>query len=252
MRCPGCKFVCSDLRDLCPKCLLDLRPAKKVMHLPIANPDIAYEALLHRTIKKSPKPQSKREKKSKVGGFFKTLVSKPVKAKTEAPPKEKQKVSKEVEVAAVDANVSDAAEHTEESTSKSSEEHPPEQTQELPASDTVGDIPDELTEHKETPSSTEQQIPSTPTPEVIDLTAQDSNMSDILDQMIDDTEFSVEAVIEETPEEEHEFEFTIELENEDIVEEGEHDTQDQADDKTVADNNLNLKSTDVLTRQVWE
>ena len=46
MKCPGCEFVCSDLRDVCPKCYLDLRPQKKLLGLQITNPEASYNELL--------------------------------------------------------------------------------------------------------------------------------------------------------------------------------------------------------------
>lgn len=46
MHCPGCAFVCSDLRDICPRCYRDLRPAKKELGLRIVDTVASYEALL--------------------------------------------------------------------------------------------------------------------------------------------------------------------------------------------------------------
>ena len=69
MKCPGCNFVCSELRDLCPSCLIDLRPCKKAAGLPITNDAVSYEELLSRA--KGPSPQ--RDKESK--GFFNSLLS---------------------------------------------------------------------------------------------------------------------------------------------------------------------------------
>ncbi|MCB0310875.1 MAG: RDD family protein, partial [Bdellovibrionales bacterium] len=51
MRCPACKFVCSDLRDICPKCLLDLRQHKRSLGLKITNPSATYDDLTHKISK---------------------------------------------------------------------------------------------------------------------------------------------------------------------------------------------------------
>lgn len=49
MKCPDCGFVCSELRDLCPKCLVDMRNFKRSVGLPISHPRASYEQLLART-----------------------------------------------------------------------------------------------------------------------------------------------------------------------------------------------------------
>jgi len=48
MKCPSCNFVCSDLRDICPRCLEDLRPHKASIGLPITNPNAAYQNLVEK------------------------------------------------------------------------------------------------------------------------------------------------------------------------------------------------------------
>lgn len=48
MRCPSCKFVCSELRDICPRCLEDLRHYKKSFGLPITKPEASYKELLQK------------------------------------------------------------------------------------------------------------------------------------------------------------------------------------------------------------
>lgn len=58
MRCPKCKFISADKRDLCPKCLLDLRPEKKRLGLPITRPKVPYEELLE--LAKSKKTKTKK------------------------------------------------------------------------------------------------------------------------------------------------------------------------------------------------
>lgn len=53
MKCPACQYVCSDLRDICPKCFLDLRAEKKLIGIPVINPDISYNELLSKSFKPS-------------------------------------------------------------------------------------------------------------------------------------------------------------------------------------------------------
>lgn len=48
MKCPSCNYVCSDLRDICPKCLVDLRPEKAHLGLAASNPEATYEELLRK------------------------------------------------------------------------------------------------------------------------------------------------------------------------------------------------------------
>jgi uncharacterized RDD family membrane protein YckC len=48
MKCPDCNFVCSDLRDVCPKCYVDLREFKSELGIPVTNPRATYEQLLER------------------------------------------------------------------------------------------------------------------------------------------------------------------------------------------------------------
>ncbi|MCB0339024.1 MAG: hypothetical protein KDD53_05450, partial [Bdellovibrionales bacterium] len=62
MKCPNCQFVCSDLRDICPSCTLDLRPQKKLVNLPISSPNASYEELVQKLFR----PDSARKRKKKV------------------------------------------------------------------------------------------------------------------------------------------------------------------------------------------
>lgn len=48
MKCPGCDFVCSELRDICPRCLVDLRGHKRLLGLPVIKPDASYKELCGR------------------------------------------------------------------------------------------------------------------------------------------------------------------------------------------------------------
>ncbi|WKZ57538.1 MAG: RDD family protein [Bdellovibrionota bacterium] len=61
----------SELRDLCPECLTDLRPAKRKIGLTVTSPDSTYEELLGKTIKK---PLTNPVVKA-VEGLFGTLSS---------------------------------------------------------------------------------------------------------------------------------------------------------------------------------
>lgn len=46
MQCPTCSTRCSDLRDVCPNCFLDLREPKKVKGLPVTFPGLDFDALI--------------------------------------------------------------------------------------------------------------------------------------------------------------------------------------------------------------
>jgi hypothetical protein len=54
MKCPECKFVCSELRDICPKCTVDLRSFKRSQGLPVTRPDADYAELLGKLEKQKP------------------------------------------------------------------------------------------------------------------------------------------------------------------------------------------------------
>ncbi len=56
MRCPECEKICSDLRDICPHCLKDLREKKREGGIPITNPDASYDDLVANLKSKSYKP----------------------------------------------------------------------------------------------------------------------------------------------------------------------------------------------------
>ena len=45
MKCPRCKFVSSDSKDICSKCFFDLRPCKHTLGLPITNPNSSAKDL---------------------------------------------------------------------------------------------------------------------------------------------------------------------------------------------------------------
>lgn len=46
MKCPGCKYVQSDLHDVCAQCMLDLRPYKERIGIPVTHPDRSYSELV--------------------------------------------------------------------------------------------------------------------------------------------------------------------------------------------------------------
>ena len=46
MKCPACEFIFFDGRDICPKCMLDLRAYKKSLGMAITNPDTPYKELI--------------------------------------------------------------------------------------------------------------------------------------------------------------------------------------------------------------
>lgn len=52
MRCPKCKLVASEKRDICPGCFFDLRPEKSRLGLTVGAPTAPYETLVE-TLKKS-------------------------------------------------------------------------------------------------------------------------------------------------------------------------------------------------------
>lgn len=76
MRCPKCKFISSDKRDLCPKCLADLRPEKHRLGLPITRPKLSYEELLQ--LAKSKKAKS--NKAASGASRSKAVAAKSIKA----------------------------------------------------------------------------------------------------------------------------------------------------------------------------
>jgi hypothetical protein len=77
MRCPKCRFISADKRDICPKCLLDLREEKKKLGLTITKPNASYEDLLRAA------------KGKKVGAKKKKVVA-PEPVKVEAAPIQKE------------------------------------------------------------------------------------------------------------------------------------------------------------------
>lgn len=79
MKCPNCNFVCSDLRDICPKCIFDLRGYKKAVGLPISYPKMSYAELALKTTSAGAKRKKKNpiEKKEPA----QVLVAEPIVAK---------------------------------------------------------------------------------------------------------------------------------------------------------------------------
>ena len=80
MKCPSCKYVTADEKDICPKCQLDLRPHKKTLGLPISEPNKTSLELRKEELTRQKKLQKKKKAKPK----------KPQKVKKEAKPKQSQ------------------------------------------------------------------------------------------------------------------------------------------------------------------
>lgn len=53
MKCPACRATFSDLRDLCPHCLIDIRPHKQVLGIKVVHPELSYSELLQRLEKRA-------------------------------------------------------------------------------------------------------------------------------------------------------------------------------------------------------
>lgn len=60
MKCPSCTFSFSDLRDICPRCLLDVRPYKQETGIAIADANASYECLV-RKLGRQPRPRLLKE-----------------------------------------------------------------------------------------------------------------------------------------------------------------------------------------------
>ncbi|NMC61780.1 MAG: RDD family protein [SAR324 cluster bacterium] len=58
MKCPSCNASFSELRDLCPSCLMDIRPFKRQNSLTISYPFASYDALLKKFKKETAVPSS--------------------------------------------------------------------------------------------------------------------------------------------------------------------------------------------------
>ncbi len=205
MRCPGCNFVCSDLRDLCPKCFLDLRPHKKVLGLQISKPDASYDELLGKSPKKKetpkkaklpakPKPESKTisaashevestqtagtptpEKKSGslFGSLFKKFGARSAKKSPSSEP------TPELKEDAVEAKIT----------------APPPPT-EMPTQP-MASLKTEVPKMEEAPRSTHEPLraESNPKPEVMDLSS-GGNIDALLDSIMGGAGITIEA---ETP-----------------------------------------------------
>jgi len=67
MKCPECDYFFSDLRDICPKCRLDLRQYKLERGLPVTQPDADYDDLVSKHSLKS-------EDRDQTGSFLSRLT----------------------------------------------------------------------------------------------------------------------------------------------------------------------------------
>lgn len=65
MKCPACQFVCSDKHDICTKCLIDLRPHKKNLGLEISDAKSSHAEILER-IKNSSAATRRKNKPKKI------------------------------------------------------------------------------------------------------------------------------------------------------------------------------------------
>lgn len=54
MKCPTCGITCSNLRDICPGCYIDLREHKRKTGIPVTNASATYDDLLRKAKKISP------------------------------------------------------------------------------------------------------------------------------------------------------------------------------------------------------
>jgi len=78
MKCPSCNVICSDLRDICPNCLADLRPTKALKGIAVTHPGRTYNELLI-TLQAQPKhPNSKKSFTAQIWTNSEELHSEPL------------------------------------------------------------------------------------------------------------------------------------------------------------------------------
>lgn len=74
MRCPKCNYLCSDLRDVCGKCFVDLRPKKQELGIKIMNPGASHEELVSKIARRvTPSAQTAQSTGSGFLGGLKSL-----------------------------------------------------------------------------------------------------------------------------------------------------------------------------------
>lgn len=76
MKCPSCNSSCSDLRDICPQCLLDLRPQKEILKIQISNPTASYDDLLKKVSRPKANDSSKAAPAKLLNGLMRFFGSK--------------------------------------------------------------------------------------------------------------------------------------------------------------------------------
>lgn len=194
MKCPNCRFVCSELRDICPKCLLDLRPHKSSLALPISFPDLSYAELTAKIMKKPLSDTPPKEPEIKLLSSLKEFGRDVLSAFSPSEQEQRQEqatqempedkgISNSEEVAAIDAldkSVIDA-------------------DQEIDTSSP--------TTNKSDLNSVEDSPQKAPT--VLDLSNSQDNLSEILDQMIGETEIEIETIKPEEIDDKIEFDFVM-------------------------------------------
>lgn len=95
MKCPACAFVCSDLRDLCPSCFLDLRDSKRVLGITITDPESSYQELVSGVGgKKQPARKSPKVEPRSLFQTVRSLFGKETEAAPKSEPRKTQAVLK--------------------------------------------------------------------------------------------------------------------------------------------------------------
>lgn len=187
MKCPGCRFVCSDSRDICPKCLLDLRPHKTAMGIPVRNPHLRYGELMAQL---GGPARSGRKKKP---GLWKKLFSRrpkkqePANAEQSNPAREKQHSASSTRPSiATRGNVADEASALQPTAAAAAASAPP-----APPAAPSEPPPEAQTAEAPAPPVT---APPVPAPEVLDLTESDEGIGGILDDIIGDSALEYRAI----------------------------------------------------------
>lgn len=162
MKCPNCQFVCSELRDICPKCLLDFRPYKRSLGLQITFPDLSYAELTAKVMKKPLAENSAEEQEanllSSLKEFGRDVISalSPANLEEQPLPREKETTPEMQNIATLCKDAEEEIQHT-------------------------------------TPIVIPEAAPRN-APTIIDFSDSQEDLTEILDQMIGETEIEVEAV----------------------------------------------------------
>lgn len=213
MKCPNCRFVCSDLRDLCPQCTFDLRPQKQAIGVKISNPKASYEELL----KGQAKRKKKKVKSNKIAAQAEEQVAAASVVKTSKEPKEEPKqelpVSAEVQEKKVAPEVVQPVEKNKKSRPGffarlfSKQKPATAASTEITPAPTIDPLPQPLIGAAPT-----SELPEQPKPAILDL-SNDDNMLQTLQGMYGDTEIEIESIAaEKSTEDTEEIDFEIEFE----------------------------------------